>query len=240
MVSEQPKLLEAGPHPAEVAAVQPSPAPSRHMDKNPPTEPSRSGAPDKNEQRRVALAAGPTLRDLEAAMTCGCSCHPRPASTSLHEGGVSCTCQLTPEQRQQAFDEFVQLLDELRLDEAFDAERDEFDATAAELGVEARIRVAGCPLVITGSLDGQAFYFRERHEQYQVEIPTGDPAADLYDEHDHQGQQIASGVGHRTAAEALHVSVTAVRDHLRMEGCSHPDARTFCPDCGIRVTAHAE
>lgn len=40
--------------------------------------------------RRAALAAGPGLRDIESALECHCSCHPRPADAELHDGGVSC------------------------------------------------------------------------------------------------------------------------------------------------------
>ena len=73
------------------------------------------------EQRPARLAAvrtGPSLRDLKAAADCGCSCHPRTADVDLHDGGPSCPCQQTPEERQQAWKELFEELDAMESDPA--------------------------------------------------------------------------------------------------------------------------
>ena len=54
--------------------------------------------------KRSALQAGPVLRDFEAAVGCGCSCHPKPASPDSHDGGVTCYCQQTKAERKAAFE----------------------------------------------------------------------------------------------------------------------------------------
>ena len=66
--------------------------------------------------RLAAVRTGPSLRDLDAAADCGCGCHPRAADVDLHDGGPSCPCQKTPEERQQAWKELFEELEAMEPD----------------------------------------------------------------------------------------------------------------------------
>lgn len=195
--------------------------------------------------RRGLLEACPGLRDVDAALTCTCDCHPRPADPTLHEGGVSCRCQLTAEERAAAFDGYLELSAELGDEQdAANGRRDAaFAAEAARLGVTARITVDAMPLVILGEVDGRAFKFRERHDEWRVQItpdddPLGDPEEWVHtiqiadgdvDELQVDGQPVEVG--------ALRVAVNAVREALFRNSCSHEPARhakhRYCSLCGV-------
>ncbi len=107
--------------------------------------------------KRSALQAGPVLRDFEAAVGCGCSCHPKPASPDSHDGGVNCYCQQTKAERKAASEGLFDFMGE-----AWEAERiweervtAEFQTEAEQLGVTAKVVVQAAPLVITGVCDAQ-------------------------------------------------------------------------------------
>lgn len=111
---------------------------------------SRSEAEKIRADAQAELAAGPELRDIESALECHCSCHPRPADAELHDGGVSCLCQDTAEQRKDRREVRVESLAVLRDGSADAAQRRQdnqrrFAATAAELEAQARIVVWGRP-----------------------------------------------------------------------------------------------
>lgn len=134
--------------------------------------------------RRAAILAGPTLRAPDAAVECPCACHPRPADDGLHNGGVSCRCQDTDEQREarsRAFREtWATLVDGFAEgNNSREEQQVRFDAEAVALGVEARVEVTAAPFVIVGTCDGRGFYLRERHGTYRVTIaPERDPGSD--------------------------------------------------------------
>ena len=200
--------------------------------------------------KRAALAAGPLLRDLDAAVECSCSCHPTPPSADSHEGGVTCPCQLSREERAARRRALFEELDD------WEAEREweqrvsaELQSEAAVLGVSAQIVVPAAPMVITGVCDGRAFYLRERHGSWGVTIatdddPTVDPWASSLEA---PSIDIASGDdsefndenGRFSRALALRVAVTAVRSALLRNACEHeaPEstAHRFCRLCGVPV-----
>jgi hypothetical protein len=201
--------------------------------------------------KRSALQAGPVLRDLEAAVGCGCSCHPKPASPDSHDGGVTCYCQQTKAERKAASEGLFEFMGE-----AWEAERiweervtAEFQAEAERLGVTAKVVVQAAPLVITGVCDGRAFYLRERHGSWRVTIATDDnPLADPRESLSEEPTiDIASGEDHEfnneegfySSAIALRVAVTSVRAALLRNNCQHErpdvDAHLYCRWCGVAL-----
>jgi len=201
--------------------------------------------------RRAAILAGPALHDVDAAVACPCACHPRPADDDLHDGGVSCQCQETDEQRvarRRAFlepwsapaDDFSDhhLRHEQRMER--------FDAEAFALGVEARIEVSAAPFVIVGTCEGRGFYLRERHGGYRVTIaPDDDPGSDPWAADPTETSiEVAAGDavefdsgGFFSPAMALRIAVTAVRTALARNTCPHRSVGTdpYCPLCGVAV-----
>lgn len=197
--------------------------------------------------RRAALAAGPTLRDLEAAVDCVCSCHPRPADMRLHDGGISCPCQLTDEERAESLEELLGLLSEASIGrESYETEmRRRADEAAARLGAEVRGIGGAAPFVIRGVVDGRGFYLRERHDLWSVVIaPDDEPLADPWSrDREVPVIEVASGEsvalekeGVFDAVHALEVAVNAVKLFLLRRSCSHENAARFCPVCGVEMS----
>lgn len=197
--------------------------------------------------RRAALAAGPQLRDLEAAVACGCSCHPRPADLNLHQGGVACPCQLTAEERKESFNDLLGILSEASASEAsYESDmRRRADEAAQGLNVEIREIGGGAPFVIRGVVDGRGFYLRERHDLWSVVIsPDDDPLLDPWTL-DRSIPVIEVASGDSVALErdavfdpvyALEIAVNAVRIFLLRRSCRHENAARFCPDCGVEMS----
>jgi hypothetical protein len=193
-----------------------------------------------DEERLAAVRIGPALRDEVAAAACGCSCHPRPASPSFHDRGVSCPCQKTPEERLQAWEAFLALSDELR--PAFDAHEQEVAGTVATVAhvygaTDVRVRLLACPLLITGVLDGLSFLFRERHQAYRITVPArgADALADLYDDRDCAEDVLVVANCGADLASDFAAALAAVQQEAARRRCPHTGARKFCPDCGIQV-----
>lgn len=197
--------------------------------------------------RRAALEAGPVLRDLDAAIGCGCACHPRPSDPGLHEGGVTCPCQLTAAERAESLEELLELLsDGSEEQEAHEGEmRRRADVAAASLGVELRAIGGAAPFVIRGVVDGRGFYLRERHDVWSVVVaPDDDPVADPW-MLDRRVPVIVVASGESSALEcdgvfdpvrALEVAVDAARIFLLRRSCLHHGAVRFCPVCGVEVS----
>lgn len=196
--------------------------------------------------RLAAVRAGPPLRDPDAAADCHCGCHPKPADAEQHDGGRSCGCQLTPEERHLAVKEFTAQLSSLGLDDGIRSGEAELAQRAAELGVSATWRLVAAPFVITGNVDGRGFYLRERHGSYRVTIaPDDDPGADPWElPAERLTLDIAGGDdddltdpgGGCDVAHALTVAVHAVRTYLTRQRCTHQrptDPRhLYCAWCG--------
>ncbi|MGH3815820.1 MAG: hypothetical protein ACRDUV_25785 [Pseudonocardiaceae bacterium] len=198
--------------------------------------------------RLAALRTGPALRDLDAAADCGCSCHPRLAELELHDGGVACPCQKTPEERTQAWDDLFAEIDARGPDPGVEAGETELARAAEALGVCARWRCLAAPFVITGRVDGRGFYLRERHGDYCVTVADDDdPAADPWElPAERSTLDIAEGSeedllgpeGGFCLTQALTVAVDAVRTFLARRACSHEqpwhEEHVFCSRCGVR------
>lgn len=198
-------------------------------------------------RRRMLKFSGVTLRDLEAAADCGCSCH-FAFDPENHDMGAKCPCQLTEEERNEAaaalFESLGDVLDEE--DQYVASVSEGFEQAKARLGATAEVRVMGCPFVLAGEVDGRGFYLRERHGSYRVtistdespsadpwEAPASEPTLDIAtgDEEDLHGES-----GKFLYAKALEVAVTAVRSYLRQSTCDHAGVPTrYCPDCGTAL-----
>ncbi|NTW39502.1 MAG: hypothetical protein HGA44_06365 [Cellulomonadaceae bacterium] len=113
--------------------------------------------------RRQLLDVQPgSIRDLDAAAACECSCHPRPGETDKH-GSDLCSCQLTSTDRAAHLAEFNRIIDQHRPDqEALQLQNArDLAAAAAELEIEASEEIPGAPWVITGRVDGRRYYLRD-------------------------------------------------------------------------------
>ncbi len=200
--------------------------------------------------RRQLLDVQPgNNRDLDAAASCECSCHPRPGQPVKH-GGDLCSCQWTERERSEHLAEFARVVEQHRPEqEAVQRKKAEaLHAAAAELEIEVSEEIPGAPWVLVGRIDGRRFYLRERWESYTiviapVEAPDFDPwsadadgAAVVVRSGDASDLYVAGRVDYR---RALRVIAGAVRSHLLRENCAHVRAAPqdrFCSACGTLLT----
>ena len=199
--------------------------------------------------RLAVLATGPALRAIEKAADCSCSCHPAPASRSLHEGGAQCPCQLTAAERAERWDRLFKDIDEVaEASKEDDNARAELAEAAAELDVDAEVRCSACPFVVAGTCDGRSFYLRERHGSWRVEVAADPGCADLWATPGALGIEIAAGDatdlcdadGRPSPVVALHLAVHAVRLSALKYMCSHEqpseESHRFCRRCGTPLS----
>lgn len=228
-------------------------------DNESPSEPEQERAPlserlaqeqaERVRQRRVMLEAlGVELRDLDAAAECECSCHPRPGTPDVH-GDQMCSCQLSTDERREQWAQAQPALSELgeHLRAAAERHAAEIQAAADRLGVDAYQASEFAPWVIAGSIDGRAFYMRERSDMYSIVIADDDHPAEhpwtAAPGEDHAlviktGTSDDIYIGNPPDhGKALQYIVTVVRDHLRRAACAHVhrDSDRFCPACGERL-----
>lgn len=197
-----------------------------------------------------------------SAKPCSCSCHPHLPDGTLHDHGRSCPCRLSPEERRAQW-------------ESWDAERDAFWESPEGLAITAQREADGaelavwidddvgvvidrhggmCPEQWEGTVDGHSFYFRERHDDWRIELdlrPTGrqmkawtgnDVDGDNFELHDVTAGDIiaegtigASGYG-STPAQRAQFIVTTIRSHLARETCLvHADRAGLGDAIGIRA-----
>ncbi len=177
--------------------------------------------------RRRLLEAGPPLRDVDAALACHDSCHPRVDTTDRHWGGTTCACQRTEEELAEGRRRFLEDWPGLDLGTRWEDERAEADRIADDLGVQIRQIDGLAPFQITATVDGRSCYLRTRHEFFSLVLaPEHDPA--LFTDADARSGvgevEIATGdedgLGPSWAA-SLMFCVRRVRDHLRQQGCYH-------------------
>jgi len=196
----------------------------------------------KRERRARALAGMEnTLRDVSAARDCACTCHDE--GGNFHDGGITCPCQQTQEERKAALDEALKALSTWQDDPAYQAARDaaeaEFAAESDALGVRIDRHGGGAPYVIEGEIDGQRFYFRERGDWWTVEISdlkNGEPwrydtASILVGEG--TGDTLTDA-GEQYEIKALQIAVEAVRTFLARRACAHLGEGPWCAACGVK------
>jgi len=132
----------------------------------------------------IVYAALFVYPDVESGEPCRCSCHPRLPDGDLHDHGRSCSCTRTKEERAAWWADWQRGMD------AFWASPEGQAATEARRRENEELRewLVGDPgVVITeyggwapeqwrGTVDGRSFYFRERRDQWRIELdmrPTG-------------------------------------------------------------------
>jgi hypothetical protein len=132
----------------------------------------------------TALDALTAWRYVDSGERCRCSCHPRLPDSHLHDYGFDCVCTRTPEERRRAFQQwlddikaFWQSPDGQHIKAAQQAGEAELQAWLADhQGVVVHSHGGLCSEQWTGEVDGQSFYFRERHAEWRIELdlrPTG-------------------------------------------------------------------
>jgi hypothetical protein len=204
------------------------------------------GVPSAGEVADAALEALTVWRYVDSGERCTCSCHPRLPETDLHDYGFSCVCSRMPEDRRHAFDTWrhdIQACWETPegqgIKAAEQADEAELQAwLAAQSGVIVHDHGGLMPEQWSGEVDGHSFYFRERHDEWRIELdlrPSGrfiravavtdNEGAIQYQEREvHEGDVIAYGT---TAAEGYGTTplerakfiVDTIRIHLARQAC---------------------
>lgn len=230
-------------HPRVLTPIEPAPLdPAQREELMELLEISEQAMQTKRE-RRVRELAGMegTLRDMQAALECACSCHD--GAEKLHDGGITCPCQQTQEERAASLDEALRALSAWQDDPEYQAARAaaeaEFSAAADALGAHIEQHGGGAPYIIIGNVDGQSFYFRERSDWWTVEIADlkngetwrYDTASILVAEGSSDAL-VDAGAGYEPVA--LRIAVEAVRTFLTRRACTHPGESTWCADCGVK------
>jgi hypothetical protein len=208
----------------------------------------RHGVAAPEELADTALDALTVWRFVDSGDRCTCSCHPRLPETDLHDYGFGCVCTRMPEDRRRSFDEwrtgiadFWQSPEGQRIKAAEQADEASLQAwLAMQQGVVVHSHGGLAPEEWRGEVDDHSFYFRERGDEWRIEIdlsPSGrfirafagtdDDGATRYHEREvYEGDVIAYGT---TAAESYGTTplerakfiVDTIRLHLTREACTH-------------------
>lgn len=196
----------------------------------------------------VALDALTVWRYVDSGERCRCSCHPRLPESDLHDYGFDCVCARTPEDRRRAFNQWRNGIDAFwgspagqQITAAEQADDAELQAWLAQQnGVIVHSQDCLAPEQWRGQVDGHSFYFRERHDEWRIELdlqPSGrfvrtvagadnDGALGYRERELDVGDVIADGT---TAAEGYGATpveraqfiVDTIRIHLTRQACTH-------------------
>ena len=196
----------------------------------------------------VVLDALTEWRYIDSGERCTCSCHPRLPDSDRHDYGFNCVCTRTREQRRESFQQTLNEIRELWQSPNGEQTRAANEAAEAALqawlaqdpGVVVHSHGGWAPEQWRGVVDGHSFYFRERHDDWHIEIdlrPTGqflkaidgqsiDGTTRHRQREFEQGDVIATGTidaeGYgTTVVQRAQFIVTTIRDHLRKKSCSH-------------------
>jgi hypothetical protein len=205
------------------------------------------GVAEPAELADAALDALTVWRYIDGGERCRCSCHPRLPESDLHDYGFGCVCARTPEDRRRAFDEWRNGLEALwrspegqRIKAAEQAAEAELQAWLAEqTGVIVRSHGGLAPEQWRGEVDGHSFYFRERHDEWRIELdlrPSGrvvrafagtdNKSAIRYQERElNEGDVITYGTtateGYGTTpVERAQFIIDTIRIHLARQACT--------------------
>jgi hypothetical protein len=195
----------------------------------------------------VALDALTLWHRVDSGELCSCSCHPRLPESDFHDYGFGCSCARTAQEQRSALDNwrketaaFWQLPEGKRIRAAERAAEAELDASlATQRGVVVHSHGGLAPEQWRGIVDGHTFYFRERHDEWRIELdlrPTGRFARALVGTHDDgqlryetrefsEGEVIAQGTtdvdGYGTTpVERAKFIVDTIRVQLARKACN--------------------
>lgn len=193
------------------------------------------------EPRRKLLETGPPLPNVEEALKCNCTCHPRPADPMLHNGGTTCGCQYTEEENKIRTEKTLKSLRKIWKNNNFDS--DELFTKAKEYSDSLNIKLDSyggvAPFVITGNIDGYNFYLRERHGYYRIVVAgEDDPHSDVWRDQPVDALVVGEGSEHELGStyEDVETSISlianTIRTFLAQKECSHILGNNYCPSCG--------
>jgi hypothetical protein len=194
----------------------------------------------------VALDALTLWRHVESGKPCACSCHPRLPESDFHDYGFGCVCARTArivdalDKWRNDIEAFWQSPEGKRIAAAEHAAEAELEAWLAALrGVVVRSHGGFAPEQWRGEVDGHTFYFRERGDEWRIELdmrPSGrlarafagthvDGEARYQERELDEDDAIARGTtdvdGYGTTpVERARFIVDTIRVHLAREACS--------------------
>ncbi|MCH9732232.1 MAG: hypothetical protein K0U84_21580 [Actinomycetia bacterium] len=209
------------------------------------------GATNPAEIADVVLEALFTWRYVDSGDECMCGCHPTLPSGDLHGHGFDCNCRLSPAERAQSRRGLVARLRAFHESQEGQelAARDRAERAAVRAWVDSQRGVVvhefggECPEQWNGVVDGRSFYFRERHQEWRIELdlrPSGRVAQVLRGTDD-EGKVVteASGIDvgdiiatgsveaaeyGETLVERGQFIVDTIRVHVAREACEHHSA----------------
>jgi hypothetical protein len=208
----------------------------------------RHGVAAHGELADAALDALTVWRYIDSGERCRCSCHPRLPENDLHDYGFGCVCTRSPEDRRHAFRKwrndiqaFWRSPEGQRITAAERAAEVELEAWLAfQEGVVVHSHGGLVPEEWRGEVDGHSFYFRERYDEWCIELDlrpsgrfirvadgTANGGTTRYQEREvdegdviAQGTPAAEGYG-TTPVERAKFIVDTIRVHLRRQVCTH-------------------
>ena len=205
------------------------------------------GSPAPGAFANVALDGLTDWRYVETGERCRCSCHPRLPESDFHDYGFGRVCAQTPQDRRRAFDQwrndiqaFWRSPEGQRIRATESAAEGELDAwLAAQPDVIVHSHGGLAPEQWRGEVDGHTFYFRERHDEWRIELdlrPSGrivravvgtdrDGEARYEERELDEGDVIARGTTDvdrygATPIERAKFIVDTIRVHLARETCT--------------------
>jgi hypothetical protein len=212
----------------------------------------RAGLDEATAQRAVG-AIFDHVRD--EGSRCLCNCHPQ--LSPQHGDGMDCPCTWDQQRREAARRTWLtELHDSERARESrerHEAEEHEIrEWLAGQVDVTAERTSSYAPEQWEGNVDGHSFYFRERHDEWRIELdlqpsgrfatrvvgvgPQGQPVTEQVELS--EGEVVADGLAGAlgsTATEHLDFIVRTIREHLWQRSCTHGGGLLYCPQCGTRM-----
>jgi hypothetical protein len=205
------------------------------------------GCNDPSALADVALDALMVWDQVDDGQRCPCSCHPRLPESDFHDYGFGCNCGRTAEERRRAWQEWQSEREAFwqspEGQQIVAAERDEEVELQAWLATQPGVEVYShgglAPEQWRGQVDGHTFYFRERHDEWRIELdlrPSGrfanafvgvDSAGELRCEEREldEGDVVAEGTIYvdgygSTPVERAHFIVDTIRVHVAQQACT--------------------
>jgi hypothetical protein len=206
------------------------------------------GVAEPGEVADATINALTEWRYVDTGEHCRCSCHTRLPESDLHDYGFGCVCARPSEDRRRAFDEwrngiaaFWRSIEGQRIKAAEQAAEAELQAwLALQNGVSVHSHDGLAPEQWRGEVDGHSFYFRERHDEWRIELdlrPSGRFVRAIADTDNggairYQEQEVDEGdvIAHGTIAaegygatsvERAQFIVETIQIHLDRQACTH-------------------